>query len=376
MKGRHAVLLSGALVLGLVSFPAAAAAQTNEPIAQTGGMETTLPLLGTSLTVGVSLGPTGDISGVTLTPTGTLSQTSSSATLVKFSNADGSATLKVRAAGSSLSVGAKAKTLASLVGNGTWKADVFGDGSPSTVAYTIGDDGSGKPTLAIGAINAGAGITATVDAPQTKTAKKWSTAWGGVTFARNGFVKHLAIAVTVKLADSSASLAITLSGKDRQRLEGTLAELAGSRTWSAHLCDGTAVAVAYHVTADGAVVFDSATGHPFTVKDWPGGKGWHHGWFDVGGDKVSKVRGSVVDGLVVRFDKTRVGLAVLLVKRDGGAYALLAQGSSGSCHDRVEPKGTQKADRSATTDAFRDRDGDGDRARGQGFGGSGRHHGS
>ncbi len=61
MKGRHAVLLSGALVLGLVSFPAAAAAQTNEPIAQTGGMETTLPLLGTSLTVGVSLGPTGDM---------------------------------------------------------------------------------------------------------------------------------------------------------------------------------------------------------------------------------------------------------------------------------------------------------------------------
>ncbi len=214
--------------------------------------------------MGVSLGPTGGISGVTLTPTGALSQMSSSATIVRFSNADGSATLKVRAAGSSLSVGARTKTLASLVGNGTWKGDVFGTGSPSTVAYTIGDDGSGKPTLAIGAINAGAGITATVDAPKTKTARKWSTAWAGVTFAREGFVKHLAITVTVKLADSSASLAVTLSGKDRQRLEGTLAGHHRLSTWAAHLCDGTAVAGrAYHVTADGAA--SSSTPHRGSV---------------------------------------------------------------------------------------------------------------
>jgi len=275
-----------------------------------GRWSTTLPLLGTSLTVGVSLGPTGGISGVTLTPTGALSQMSSSATIVRFSNADGSATLKVRAAGSSLSVGARTKTLASLVGNGTWKGDVFGTGSPSTVAYTIGDDGSGKPTLAIGAINAGAGITATVDAPKTKTARKWSTAWAGVTFAREGFVKHLAITVTVKLADSSASLAVTLSGKDRQRLEGTLAGHTGSRRGQ-RTC-ATARPSRVRLPRHGRrrrVVFDLRTGAPFTVKDWPGGKGWRHGWFNVGGDKSPGSAAASSTGSSTASRRSRVGLA-------------------------------------------------------------------
>ena len=51
---------------------------------------------------------------------------------------------------------------------------MFGTGSASTVAYTIGDDGSGKPTLAIGTVSAASGITATVDAPMAKSGKSAS----------------------------------------------------------------------------------------------------------------------------------------------------------------------------------------------------------
>jgi hypothetical protein len=337
MKRRHAAAIAGALLLGLIAFPGGAAATTNEPIAQTGGMEATLPLLG-GLNVVVTLSATGDISGVTLTPSGALSQTSAAAGLVTFSNADGSVTLKARAGGSKLTIGAHAKTLAALEGPGTWKADVFGTGSKSSVPYTVGHDGSGNPTLAIGTPSAAAGITATVDPPKTEKSKGHAVAAGGVTFAYGGFVKHLRIAVNVDLKDSTASIKITLSGRDRQRLQGTLAQIAGSRSWTGHLCDGTVVQVSYHLTGAGDLVFDGATGAAFTEKDWPGAKsakdskgakGWHHGWFWGGKDKAA--RGTIVDGFIVRFDKTRVGFAAVLVKMADGSYALVAQGSSGKC---------------------------------------------
>ncbi len=342
MKRRHAVLAAGILALGMIVLPATAAATTNAPIAQTGGMEATLPLLGTSLTVGVTLDASGGISGVTLNPTGALAQTSASAGLVKFSNADGSATLKVRAGGSKLAIAARTRTLAGLVGSGTWKADVFGTGTASTVAYTVGDDGTGKPTLVIGAVNAAPGVSAAVDAPKAKSGKQPASARAGVTFSHAGFVKHLRIAVSVNSKDSAASLKITLSGADRQRLQGSLADLAGARTWSAHLCDGTPVSVRYHLTATGDLVFDGATGAPATSRDWPagkaglaqGGKGWHHGWSMGAGGSVGQSRGTVVDGFVVRFDTTQVGFAAILVKNADGTYALVARGRSGSCGEK------------------------------------------
>lgn len=335
MKGRYAAALSGALALALIAFPGAVAAQTNAPIAQTGGMSVTLPLLGTpNLTVDVTLSATGDISGVTLGAGSTLTQKSADAGLVTFSNADGSATLKVRAGGSKLSIGAKAKTLDGLLGQGSWQAKVFGGSTASTVAYTIGKDSAGHPTVAIGAVVAAGGITTTPISATKKSDKKGSSAAAGVTFASNGFVKRLTVAVSVR-ADGVASLRITLSGKDRQKLTGTLLELAGTRSWAGYLCDGTAVGVAYHLTAQGALIYDGASGAPATAKDWPGGKGWHAGWFAGAdkGEKAAKSKGSIVDGFTVRFTKTNVGFSAFLVKMADGSYALVAQGVSGRCGD-------------------------------------------
>lgn len=311
LGSRLAATVAAALVAGALALPAAVAANTGEPIAQTGGMTVTLPLLGVpgGVAVAVTLDPVGNISAVTLTPPGDFTAGTTEPGFVKFANVAGTTTVSVTAKGDKLSVRAKSATLADLVGPGSWSANVFGPGTLSTVAYTVGNDGSGHPTLAIGAVTPAAGVTATVIPPTMHTGDHGASASGGVTFEKGGFVKRLGISVKVG-EDGHASLKVTLSGKDRQKLSGTLAELvaAGSRTWSAHLCDGTAVAVVYHVAADGTVVFDSSSpATPTTTV-----KSGKH-------------------GLKVRFDGTKVSVKISLRTNDDGSYTLKVKGSSGKC---------------------------------------------
>ena len=322
--------------LGLIlAFPGGVAATTNEPIAQTGGMSATLPLLGTSLTVNVTLAATGDISGVGLSPATGLAQTSPATDkeVIRFSTADGTTKVTVKAYGDRLAIVAKTKTLASLKGNATWSADVFGTGSNSTVPYAIGDDGSGHPTLAIGSASTSERlVAATAIAVKSKTNGGASSVSGGVSFAYQGFVKRLTISVSVG-KDGTAAEKITLSGKDRQKLSGALADLVGARTWTAHLCDGTKVTIAYHVTSDGKVVYDGATGGTAKEKAivWPKAK-------DPSKDKdksssAAPKKASIVsaNGFVAHFEKTWVGVSVLLVKKTDGTYALKVSGFSGFC---------------------------------------------
>jgi hypothetical protein len=311
------------LTILLFAFPASAAANTNEPIAQTGGMSATLPLLGTSLKVGVQLDAVGKISGVTLDPAGTVAAKKTTDHAVKFSNADGTVKVTVRAKGSKLSITARA-TLAQLTGSGTWSADVFGSGAKSTVKYTVGSN-AGAPTLTIDDVSAAAGITSTTSGPTTKSGDRGAWAGAKVTFVRAGYTKKLTIFVGTDKKTGKANLSIVLSGRDKLKLAGALADLAGDRVWSAHLCDGTAVSVKYHVTSDGKVVYDSATGAPVKEKAFK-------------------------SGFVTRFTGTNVGVFVGLKKLDDGTYRLQVFGSSGSCGR-----------------------GDGD-GHGHGFGGGSKHH--
>lgn len=309
---RLAATLITSLVLGLVAFPAGVFAQTNGPIAQTGGMTAVLPLFGSAgLTVAVTLDTVGNISDVALTPTGVVTQTSSDPTLVKFANTDGTTKVAVKAKGDKLSISAKSGSLADFIGTGTWSANVFGTGVES-VDYTIGDDGTGKPTLTIGTPSVVDGVTALVIAPKTDSEDEEASASGGVTFSADGFVKRLRITIEVDEVGGTAHLKITLTGKDRQTLSDALAALvaAGDRTWSAYLCDGTTqVTVTYKVNADGTVSFVSASpsapAATVTTND---------------------------NGFRARFDGTNVGVQVSLRPNDDGTtYTLSAKGSSGKC---------------------------------------------
>lgn len=316
-ESRLAATLITSLLLGLVAFPAAAFAQTNGPIAQTGGMTAVLPLFGSpGLTVAVTLDAVGNISNVALTPTGVVTQTSADPTIVKFANTDGTTKVVVRAKGDKMSISAKSGSLTDFIGTGTWSANVFGTGVES-VDYTIGVDGAGKPTLAIGTPSVVAGVTAVVIAPTTDSEDGDASASGGVTFSADGFVKRLKITIEVDEVGGPAHLKITLTGKDRQTLSDSLVALVavGNRTWSAYLCDGTTqVTVTYKVNPDGTVSFVSATPDvpAATVKT---------------SDK----------GFRVRFDGTKVGVKVSLrPNEDGTTYTLSVKGSSGKCggHDK------------------------------------------
>jgi hypothetical protein len=306
-------LALGAFLLAFT--PAAVAATTNPPIAQTGGMTATLPLLGTSLTVAVTLDAGGTISGVALDPSTALSKTKSGDDFVKFTNTDGSVKVVVKAKGGQLAIKAKAKKLGDLLGDGTWSADVFGTGTKSTADYTIGKDSSGNPTVSIGTVTTPSGIVWTpAPAPVHKvypgTFKNGDKGKGlhasaSGTFSWQGFKKTLTISVGVR-GDGSAGLSISLSGRDAQKLNGSLASLGGARTWSATTCSGTPVKVSYHVASDGTVVYDGATGGTAAEKTF-------------------------AHGFVAFFDKGRTGVFVNLSAQTDGTYNLLVLGRSGDC---------------------------------------------
>jgi hypothetical protein len=294
-----------ALGAALLAFPVGVAANTSGPIAATGGMTTQIWLMGTSLTVGVTLTPVGDISVATLSPMPAgVTKTKTTKDAVTFSNTGGTTKVSVRAKGDKLSLAAKG-TLAGLAGTSSWSAMVF-PGTTYTVPYTIVNN-SGTPALTIGAVSPTTGVT--LIAPVTKTDPGKVKVEAGVTFSKDGFVKRLMISIESR-GDGSAQLKITLSGKDRQNLSGALGTLTGavgSRTWSGHLCDGTPVTVLYHVAVNGTVMYDSATGAAATSR-------------------------TTHDGFVARFDKTNVSVKVELHKNaDGTTYSLKVDGRSGNC---------------------------------------------
>jgi hypothetical protein len=252
--------LVGLTLTALLALPAAAFANTSGPIAQTGGMTVTLPLLGNPLKVAVTLDVVGNISNVDVDPVGDFSATHVGPHAVSFATTDGSTKVSVRAMGDRMSVRASSKSLEDLLGKGTWSADLFGTGDKTNVGYTVGKAGDGSPTLSIDSVT-GAPSDVTVDQKPVQTmSNDWgSSAWGRIDFTRNGFTKHLWIRVSLrKEGDRPASLSFQLSGKDRQVLTDTLANLEGTHTWTGLNCDGTPATVTFTVNADGTVSFVSA----------------------------------------------------------------------------------------------------------------------
>ncbi len=312
----HARRLAAVSALAaLLALPGMAFAATNPQIASTGGMTATLPILGGGVSVTVALDPAGNISGVTVSDP-SLAQSASSSGFVKFATADGKTKVVVKAMGSRLAISARVTTLADLVGTGTWSANVFGNGV-SSAQYTIGADASGNPTVALtDPTPLASGVTWTAGTPQAWDREGSASAVAGGTFTYNGFTKTLWIAVQVEPGTDgeppSASLKITLSGRDVQALTGTLAQLAaaGTRTWSGYLCDGTTkVSVSYHVNADGTIALDGTTGG-------------------------TAVQRSGERGLLVVFKGTNVGFSAFLKDNHDGTYTLVARGRSGYCGRR------------------------------------------
>lgn len=258
--------------VGTLGLATAASAGTNQPIAQTGGAEATITLLGVPLNIGLELNTdTGDITAVNVTDEAgkpaDMTATKVTPTKVRFaSNTDGSTTVSVSAKKNQMSFGVKTSDLGNLVGTNTWAADVFGTKSKSSVKYTIGND-AGTPTFAFGDITPGDGIEANELGAWSGAGKhddddENTSAGGRVEFTRDGFRKVLTVMVTVSHDDEDdkghASLRVTLTGRDIQRK--SLADLAGDKTWTGLLCDGkTKATINYNVGTDGTLTVKGTT---------------------------------------------------------------------------------------------------------------------
>jgi hypothetical protein len=329
---------------------------TNQPIAQTGGAS--ISLVGIPLDVSVELNTdTGDITAVNVTDASgnpaDMTATKVTPTKVRFaSNDDGTTKVTVSAKRNKLSFGVRTDDLAKLVGANKWTGDIFGTGAKTTVPFTIGDEG-GAPTFAFGTPT---GLPADATAEDLGTWKGKhhdhdddddTTAGGRMAFERDGFKKVLTVMVHVHHDDdgqSKASLRITLTGNNVQRK--TLADLAGDKTWTGLLCDGTTKAsIAYNVSAEGTVTVTSTT--PEAAKTESGHK-----------------------GVMVRFE-TGDKVWIRLMVRDDGQAALAIGVSGRKCTNRAEvadpkvntPTSTQppKSERSGRDGRGSGRSGDGHR---------------
>lgn len=300
--------LLGLALAALLALPAAVLADTSAPIAQTGGMTVTLPLMGLPLTVDVTLDPVGNVSNVDLNPTGDFSATALGPHAVSFANSGGTTKVKVQARGDRMSVRASSASLNDLVGSGTWTADLFGTSEPTNVDYTVGAAGDGSPTLSIDGVNAPADVTVDQKPVQTKSGEHGSAAWARISFTRDGFTKRLTVMVSVRnKGDRPASLTFQLSGKDRQKLTDSLENLVGTHTWTGHNCDGTPATVTFTVNADGTVSFVNAN-PPATAKESD-------------------------HGFKARFDGSRAKVRVSLKQNEDGTWTLRVDGRSSWCKD-------------------------------------------
>jgi hypothetical protein len=318
--GRLSARITALAFVLLMALPATTAAFDFTQPAGSGPITATLPLLGSSLKVDVATDDNGNLTSVALDPIsvdpgGAFTATRTRPHAVKFETADGNVKVTITSWGGRTSLAARATTLADLEGAGTWSADLFKTGNPTTVKYTIGHDGAGAPTIVIDDVDTPGAITPTVGTPKTKTSEGRASARVGIVFEWHGYTKTLSIGVNTFTKDdkTSARLEVTLSGRSKQVVQGSLESVLGAHTWQGKLCDGTAIGIAFQVVSDGngggKVTFDEDT-------------------FATGADARAKTfkKGT---GFVAVFDRKRAAVLVWLKKTEDDSWKLVVGSFAG-----------------------------------------------
>ncbi|MGI9647812.1 MAG: hypothetical protein ACR2OI_04770 [Acidimicrobiia bacterium] len=275
MRKRIAWLVTTGLVASSLAIPGIAAAHTNEAIAETGGMMLTLP--GVGVNVDVVLDEFGNISEVGVVDLADPEPGDAGGPLdahkVRFEIDEDGTRLSVMAKKHKLTSKVQAGSLAELAGVHDWSAVLFPDqsGDPTTVTFTVNDDG-GDPSITDVGVEvppSGADDPEIIYTVSEGDDDDDEDAMVVITFSWNGYTKTLKIKVDVDDDDDddgpSAVLKIELRAKDRQRLRGPLADFVGDHTWNGRLCDNTEVSVPYNIGPDGELTVTPGEG--YSVKD-------------------------------------------------------------------------------------------------------------
>lgn len=295
-------IAAAAVLVGVL--PGIAAANTTEAIAETGGMNLTLP--GVPIDLDVVLDDFGNIDTVSF-DFGFTKDHESDHKVTFAKTDDGSTVVKVKAEGAKLTAKVKTSNFGDLVGDHVWTGDIFGTGVASTVSFTIVQVGSGDSAyLEITSVAVTSPFESSVEGPRTEAGHGGDEdeyeSKATIEFFDNGYTKSLKIEVETEHEDEEgddhegfhAKLKIELRGKDRQELLGD--EAIGTHTWDGLLCDGTNASVTYTVAVDGSLTLDvvSVAGEvTYTVDDDHGDDDDHElriRFTDTNGDDDAKLR--------------------------------------------------------------------------------------
>lgn len=167
---RRMLVLTIAAAIAMTLPGAAQAHDTEEDETTTPAVTqitSTLPVLGSGLTVSLTRADDGAISQVAIVP-------STGSTIVKendhkvvFLLSDGDTEVLVRSGGGGAQTSARADATADVTGPGSWSADLFGTGLV-TIPYTVSFTGN-APTITVGSLILPAGVTAEIGEPKIKT---------------------------------------------------------------------------------------------------------------------------------------------------------------------------------------------------------------
>lgn len=257
-------LLAGALALfGLGA--GVAHAQAPKPAAPPAPSSFILPLGAVGLTVDVTTGPGGAITDVSVNPSEPVTVSKARPNRVAFTVDSSGVKVQVKSKGQTQSVSARAASLADLItAPGGWSGDLWGDGSVTTVAFTVGDAGDGTPTLAITDDGGGTveGPTTFSDDDGEESGVKASITFTNAT-ATTPATMSRTLTIKVKVENESddddddspethASVKISL-GKIRGVAQDAGAVIGVPQQWSGLLCDGTTGTINFTVDADGTI---------------------------------------------------------------------------------------------------------------------------
>lgn len=221
MRIRRRRLVGFVLTAALV-FLAPAAALAGDDATDTAGhtadvlpppsvVSSELPLLGSTISVTVTLDETGTITTVSVDPS-LGDPTEEAGHRVVFVTDGGETSVQVKAYGSWVSTKIRTTDIDKVTGPGVWEADVCGTGLVS-VQYTVSVDGA--PTITIDKVTTPADVVATVGDPKAWASERWAFASASVKLTGTECSRRLWISVSSyeKDGETKVSLSVSLSGR-------------------------------------------------------------------------------------------------------------------------------------------------------------------
>ena len=180
----------------------------------------TLPVLGSGLSVTITRDESGAISSVGLDPADGATIIKENDHKVVFLLSDGNTEVVVKSRGHSVQTKVKADDTADVTGPGEWSADVFGTGAV-TIPYTVSFVGN-VPTITIGDVVAPDGVIAEVGEPKTRASEDGDKAWYKVKVRLTSGDDRAKVSFVAKTyvndeGELKVGLSVTLSTPDRDR---------------------------------------------------------------------------------------------------------------------------------------------------------------